>query len=69
MKYVMDEKQDHGEATVDGITLTIGGDPQEFDDDQVKRLKDIGVKVKEYQEPASTDPPSAPSGRSGRSDQ
>jgi hypothetical protein len=67
MKYTMEDKQSHGEATVDGITLVVGGEPQELDDDQIKRLKDAGVKVKQYEEQSTEEPP-APGGR-GRSDQ
>lgn len=49
MEYVLDDKN-FSEAMVDGITLVVGGKPEELTDDQVKRLKDAGAKVKEYHE-------------------
>lgn len=63
MEYVLEDKN-FSEATVDGITLVVGGKPQELTDDQVKRLKDVGVKLKEHQEPAPATPVAA-----GRSNQ
>lgn len=45
--YTLSDKGEFNEASVDGLTLTKGGDPVELTDDQVARLKAVGVKVQE----------------------
>lgn len=43
--YVMDPKGPHTEASVDEISVVVGGPPVELTEDQLARLADTGVKM------------------------
>lgn len=59
-QYTLADKSDFAEAMVDGITIVVGGKPTELTEDQVKRLKDAGVKLKEVNEDGTEANPSPP---------